>query len=136
MLVGVGEGAIAPVAKALPTSQGAGRECLVEALSRLDDTPKNQMAMRALVESLKGASASEERFIADVVLRADKGSAAPVDALSDLLRSAQATPADRARAARLLGRLDGPASRAVLIAAAGDEQAAVRAAIVQALSGG
>ncbi len=135
LLVAMGEPAVFPAAQAILTlgAAGGGRECLVDALSRIDATLKSGVAMDALAAALMGASPSEEALITRTARTAQKAGTAPVHAVATLLSSPEAAAADRARAARLLGDLDGPEATAALVAAAGTEQSEVRLSIVQAL---
>jgi HEAT repeat protein len=142
LLVALGEAAVLPTAQSVLTSTGAGRECLVDALSRIEATTTSGVALDALAAALVGASAEEERLILGTFQRAQQragtkpgsvGAPVPIRALADLLASAKAQPEDRGRAARVLGALDDPEAARVLLAAAGSEPASLRLAIVQAL---
>jgi HEAT repeat protein len=137
LLVSLGDAAVLPTAQAILAATGAGRECLVDALTRIDTTVKSAVALDALAAALVGASAEEERLIVRTFqdARSRKGSAAPVPvrAVSALMASGNAQPDDRVRAARVLGELDEPDAGEALLQAAGTEPAALRFAIVQAL---
>ena len=137
LLVRLGDAAVLPTAQAVLGASGAGRECLVDALSRIDTTVKSAVALDALAAALVGASPEEERLILRTFqqARALQGPAAPVPvrAVSALLTSAKARPDDRVRAARVLGELDEPEAAAALLQAAGSEPPELRLAIVQAL---
>jgi HEAT repeat protein len=133
LLVAIGQPAVMDAAQAILGAAGVGRECLVEALSRIDATVKSGVAMDALAAALVGASANEERLIARTMHKAQETGTAPVLAVAALLGSPRAAPADRARAARLLGDLDGAEATAALLGATGAEQVELRLAVVQAL---
>jgi HEAT repeat protein len=132
LLVALGDGAVLPAAQTVLGASGVGRECLVEALSRMDGTVKSGVALDALASALVGASAHEEQLIAQTLRKAPSP---PVHAIAKILQSpsAKTAPDDRARAARLLGALAAPDAGAALLAAAGGDNSDVRLAIVQAL---
>jgi HEAT repeat protein len=130
LLVALGEPAVLPAAQTILGASGVGRECLVEALARIDATVKSGVALDALVAALIGATAVEEQLIIRTLGKAD---APPVHAVADLLLSPKARPVDRARAAHVLGDLGGADAPAALVAAAGTNDPDVRLAIVQAL---
>ncbi|MBC8131689.1 MAG: hypothetical protein H7X95_01805, partial [Deltaproteobacteria bacterium] len=152
LLVALGEKAVLPAAGAIigvnaarakgngpgqqqGQAQRGGRECLVEALARIDATTKSDVALDALATALVGATANEERLIGEVMRKAQKDTGrVSVPLIAALLSSKQggqtgktgklneaghAAPADRARAARLLGTLDSPEATAALLEATG-----------------
>ncbi len=131
-LVSVGPAALSPVAQALMTSgaRGARRECLVEALSRLDPDGKNALATEAFTTALGGATEKEERLVT-AMLR--KSASPPVGAVEKLLVTEAVPAADRARAARVLGALDDAHAALALLAAAGSGTPELRLAVVSAL---
>jgi HEAT repeat protein len=135
-LVGLGAEAVLPTAQALiqaaPAGHTAERECLVEALTRLEPEPKNPIVVEALVAAVAGASEREERFI-DGALR--HTAEPPVAALAAVMGSPKASEDDRARAARLLGALEDPRAAEALLAAVGDGPPAQRDVVVRALAG-
>jgi HEAT repeat protein len=134
-LVGLGAEAVLPTAQALiqaaPGGHTAERECLVDALARLEPDPKNPIVVEALVATVAGASEREERLLTGALRRAAEP---PVAALAQLMSSAPA-PEDRARATRILGALDDPRAAAALLAAVGDGPPGQREAVVLALAG-
>jgi HEAT repeat protein len=130
LLVNLGEPAVLPTAQTILSSKGPGRECLLEALTRLNPAPQNPIVTDALVAGLLGASAKEERLITEALGRAQPP---PVRALEAVLSRAQVAVDDRMRAARTLGALDQEAAATALLAAAGRGPAPVRGAVVQAL---
>ncbi len=132
LLVALGEPAVLPAAQTILGASGIGRECLVESLSRIEATLKSGVALDALAAALAGATSHEERLI---VATLKKAATVPVRAVAELLASRKAAPADRARAARVLGELGGPDAAAALLAAPGADATDpdVRLAIVQAL---
>ena len=132
-LVGLGEAAVLPVAQAVMAAgaRGATRECLVEALTRLEPTPKNPIVVEALVAAVHGATEKEERLVT-AALRRDADP--PVTALAKLLSTAEAPEADRARAARILAALDDAAATEALLTAVGHGPEPLRDAVVLALA--
>jgi HEAT repeat protein len=133
-LVALGAAAVLPTAQAIMSAGGrsAQRECLVDALTRLEPEPKNPIVVEALVAAVAGASEKEERLVREALRRAGEP---PVAALAAVLGSAAATVDDRARAARLLGALDDPRAAEALLAAAGLGSPPEREAVVLALAG-
>jgi HEAT repeat protein len=136
-LVALGAAAVLPTAQAIIQASAAGghsapRECLVDALTRLEPEPKNPIVVEALVAAVTGASEKEERLVAAALRRAAE---APVAALAGILGSAAATVEDRSRAARLLGALDDPRAAEALLADAGGGSPPEREAVVLALAG-
>jgi HEAT repeat protein len=133
-LVALGAGALLPTAQAIMSAGGhsAQRECLIDALTRLEPAPKNPIVVEALVAAVTGASEKEERLVTEALRRAAEP---PVAALAAVLGSAGATVDDRARAARLLGALEDPRAAEALLAAAGTGSPPEREAVVLALAG-
>jgi HEAT repeat protein len=132
-LVGLGAGAVPPIVKALETAKrGAPRECLVEALTRIEPAPRSPGVASALVSALAGASEKEARLISAALRRAEPP---PVEALAAVVDREAAPVDDRVTAARVLGALEAPTAPVALLASAGRGPAALRAAIVQALGG-
>jgi HEAT repeat protein len=135
-LVGLGAEAVLPTAQALMQAARGGhtpeRECLVDALTRLEPEPKNPIVVEALVAAVAGASEREERLLSGALRRAAEP---PVAALAQLMSSPSAAGEDRARATRLLGAIDDPRASAALLAAVGDGPPDQREAIVLALAG-
>ena len=131
LLANLGEAAVLPLAQAILATSAIGRECLVTALASIPATTRSTVAVDALVAALRGASPTEEAAIAGVLERAARN---PASSVAELLRDAQASPEDRARAARILGRLAGPDATRTLLDAVGDGPPEVRLAIVQALT--
>jgi len=133
-VVALGAAAVLPTAQAIMAAGGhsAQRECLVDALTRLEPEPKNPIVVEALVAAVPGASEKEERQVRETLLRAAEP---PVAALAGLLGSAAATVDDRARAARLLGAFDDPRAAEALLASAGLGSPPEREAVVLALAG-
>ncbi|HXJ20417.1 MAG TPA: HEAT repeat domain-containing protein [Polyangia bacterium] len=130
LLLGLGDAALLPTAQAVASSSGAGRDCLLDALGRLEPTPHTPAVLDALVGALMGSSEDEERVIAATLARSP---APPVAALTALLGSGSASPEDRGRAARVLGGLNDDGAATALLQAAGDGSPALRSAIVGAL---
>ena len=130
LLIALGEPAVLPAAQTILGASGVGRECLIEALARIDATVKSGVALDALAAALSGATAVEEQLIIRTLRKAD---APPVRAVAALLESPKGPPGDRARAAHVLGELGGEEATAALVAAAGTNVPEVRLAIVQAL---
>jgi HEAT repeat protein len=133
-VLALGSAAVLPTAQAIMAAGGrsAQRECLVDALTRLEPEPKNPIVVEALVAAVPGASDKEERLVTEALRRAAEP---PVAALAGLLGSAAATVDDRARAARLLGALDDPRAAEALLASAGLGSPPEREAVVLALAG-
>jgi HEAT repeat protein len=130
LVVGLGAPAVLPMAQAvLSTGKGPGRECLVEALTRLEPAPKNPIVVEALAAAVTGASDKEEQLITGALQRA---AGPPISALADLLAAPTAPVEDRARAARLLGALDDDAAAGALLGAVGTGPAGLRVAVVRA----
>jgi len=130
MLANLGEGAVAPLSKAIGEAHGEGRACLVQALAGIDAATRNEAALTALVGALPNAGPSEERSITEVLARAEHP---PVALLVGTLDAPKASDDDRARAARVLGALPGPEATAALLAAVGKGSPALRLEVVQAL---
>ncbi len=141
-LVALGASAVLPTAQALIELAAGGqsaagghapsRECLVDALTRLEPAPKNPIVIEALIAAVAGASEKEEQLLLAALRRtADP----PVAALAALLNAAAAPAEDRARAARLLGALDDARATEALTAAVGSGPPAQRDAVVIALAG-
>lgn len=137
LLVALGEPGVAAAAKAISTggAAGVGRECLVEALSRLDGTLRSAPALEALTSALVGASAAEERLASETLRRAQKnGGPVPLPAIVSLATAEPPiTAPDRVRAVRLLAALEGAQALAGLLTVAGAEAPELRLAVVQAL---
>jgi HEAT repeat protein len=135
-LVALGAEAVLPTAEALMEAAAGGhtppRECLVDALTRLEPAPKNPIVVEALVAAVGGASEKEESLVTSALRRAPEP---PVAALAKLLDSDTASADDRARAARVIGALDDARAAEALLAAAGSGPPAQRDAVVLALSG-
>jgi HEAT repeat protein len=106
------------------------RECLVEALTRLEPEPKDAIVVEALVAALAGASEKEEHLVTAALARSAEP---PVVAVAQVLESGK-SPEDRARAARVLAALPDPRAAETLLAAAGRGPLPVREAIVRALA--
>jgi HEAT repeat protein len=132
LVIGLGEAAVVPTAEAVLGARGAGRECLVEALTTLEPTPKNPLVVEALTAAVTGASEKEEKLIATTLAQA---ALPPVSALAALLASPTAPVDDRARAARILGTFDDDDAAAALLAAVGRGPGGLRGTIVQAVDG-
>jgi HEAT repeat protein len=130
LLLGLGEAAVLPTAQAVAASGGAGRACLLEALTRLDPAPHTPAVLDALVGALMGATEDEERAIGAALGRSP---APPVAGLAALLGSGSASVEDRARAARVLGGLNDEGAATALLAATGNGPGGLRAAVVAAL---
>jgi HEAT repeat protein len=136
-LVELGAPAVLPTAQAVIAASdpkaphGLARECLVEALTRLEPEPKNPIVVEALVAALSGATEKEERLVTAALQRA---ATAPVAALAQTLNSAAAPEADRARAARVLGTLSDDDAALALLAAVGQGPTPLRITVAQALS--
>jgi HEAT repeat protein len=136
-LVGLGASAVLPTAQAVIAAsapaapRGTARECLVEALSRLEPEPRNPIVVEALVAALGGASEKEERLVTAALQRA---AAAPVAALAQTLNAAAAPVPDRTRVARVLGTLPDDDAAGALLSAVGHGPTEVRVAVAQALS--
>jgi HEAT repeat protein len=131
LLANLGEAAVLPLAQAILATSAIGRECLVTALASIPATTRSTVAVDALVAALRGASPTEEAAIAGVLERATRN---PASSVAELLRDARASAEDRARAARILGRLAGPDATRALLEAVGDGPPEVRLATVQALT--
>lgn len=133
LLVSLGPPAVPPIARALPTARGGGRECLLEALVKLVPAPQDAAVVDALLAALRGASAREERLVSEALMRAG---AIAVPGLAAQLGGdgGKSDDADRQRAARLLGALEAPAAGTALLAAAGRGSTPVRAAVIAALA--
>lgn len=152
LLAKLGDAAVLPLAQAVLAASGAGRECLVGALASIPSTARSTVAIDALVAGLHGASPGEEAAIFGVLARVPRP---PVSSIAELLRDPRGTPEDRARAARLLGRLPStvaPATTATtatataaaadatrdavhaLLDGVGDGPPEVRLAVIQAIS--
>src|SRR3569623_416004 len=71
MLASLGEGAVAPLSKALGEARGEGRGCLVQALAGIAAATRNEAALTALVGALPNAGPSAERSITEVLARAE-----------------------------------------------------------------
>ncbi len=130
LLLGLGEAAVMPTAQAVAASAGPGRACLLDALTRLEPAPKSPAVIDALVAAVLGADDEQERAIQAALARAP---APPVAGLAALVASKTTGLADRARAARVLGKLNDDAAADALLAAVGDGPAALRGAVVGAL---
>ena len=110
LLVALGEAAVSPAAQAI-TKAGvtpAGRECLVEALSRIEATARSAPALEALAAALVGGTAQEERLVAETLRRAQKERGpVPVAAVAALLPTADPAnkrpPASQRRRRRARG---------------------------------
>jgi len=132
-LVGLGEAAVLPTARALAAApRGAARECLVEAMEALDPSAKSPAVLAAFVAALAGATETEERLVTSALARAADP---PVSAIAALLDAAAAPVADRARAARVLSSLDDPRAAAALVGALGRGPDELREAVVRAAAG-
>jgi HEAT repeat protein len=132
LVVALGPSAIAPLAAAIIAAKGPARECLVEALTTLVPAPADPIVLDALYAAVTGASETQERLLAAAFARAP---AQPVAAsLGAFLASSRAPLGDRARAARLLGAVDGEGAVAALLTAAGSGGPELRAEIVSALA--
>ena len=131
LLIEAGDRAVLPLAQAILTAQGVGRGCLVEALAGIPSAADSNVALDALAAALTRASQAEESAI---VMTFRKAKTPPVRAVADLLASPKASADDRARAARVLGRLDAPAAAAALLERVGAGPGPVRLAVVQALA--
>jgi HEAT repeat protein len=131
-LVGLGEPAVLPTAQAIMSAGGhtPPRECLVEALTRLQPAPGSPIVVEALVAALVGGSEKEERLVVEALRRAP---AAPVAALGELAASRSAD--DQARAVRVLGALDDARAAEALLGLVGRGSEARRDAVVLALAG-
>ncbi|MES1157892.1 MAG: hypothetical protein ABUL67_02210, partial [Haliangium ochraceum] len=105
LLVALGEPAVLPTAQAILTATralaaaGAGRECLVEALTRIDAALTSGVAMDALAAALAGATPHEEKLIGRTLRKVTNP---PIRAVAELLASPRSTDDDRARSARVL----------------------------------
>ncbi|HEX2660204.1 MAG TPA: HEAT repeat domain-containing protein, partial [Polyangia bacterium] len=130
LLARLGEAGVAPLSEAIAKASGAGRQCLVQALARLDGAARNPAALQALSAALIGASDAEEKLIAPVFAKAID---APTEPLLATLLNTKASDDDRARAARVLGTMAGPEATDALITAVGSGSPALRLEIVQAL---
>jgi HEAT repeat protein len=126
----IGEAAVLPLAQAVTTTRGSARECVVEGLTGLAPAPTSPAVVGALVAAVSGASVKEERLVGDALARAKP---APVAPLAALLTAGSAPDDDRARAARLLARLDDEAAASALLAAAGQGSQPLRAEVADAL---
>jgi HEAT repeat protein len=132
-LVGLGAPAVPALAGAIKAAKrGPSRECLVEALTRIEPTPSGAASVEALVAALAGASEKEARLITAALRRAEP---APVAALAGLVDADAAPVDDRVTAARVLGAQEAPGAAAALLASVGRGPSPLRAAIVQALAG-
>ena len=135
-LVALGAAAALPTAQTLIQMAASGhtpeRECLVDALTRLEPTPKNPIVLEALVAAVAGASEKEEQLVMGALRRS---AAPPVAALASLMNAPAASADDRARAARVLGALDDAGAADALLAAVGRGPQAQREAVVRALAG-
>jgi HEAT repeat protein len=133
-LVALGGAAVLPTAQAVMSAGGhtPPRECLVDALTRLEPTPRNPIVVEALVAAVTGASDKEERLVTAALRRAADP---PVVALVELLNAPGTLADDRARAARLLGALDDARAALALLGVVGRGPQAQRDAIVLALAG-
>ena len=89
------------------------------------------IVLEALTAALGGATDKEERLVTAALLRAP---APPIAPLAELMSSAGAAIADRARAARVLGGLDDERAAAALLGALGQGPPPLRAAVVDALA--
>jgi HEAT repeat protein len=132
LVIGLGAAAVLPVAQTIPTASAAARECLVEALTAIEPVPQTPAVILALTGAVSGASEKEERLIGVALARAP---ALAVSPLADLLSSPRASAADRARTARILGKIDDAQAAAALLAAVGSGPPALRSEIVDALGG-
>ena len=130
LVIGLGEAAVLPTAQAVLTARGAGRECLVEALTAIEPVPKTPLVVQALTSAVGGASEREERLLAEALARAP---ALAVSPLTERLASSTSPAEDRARAARILGRIDDERAASALLAAVGAGPPALRGEIVDAL---
>jgi HEAT repeat protein len=137
-LVSTGAAAVLPTAQAIiqvaqisAAGPSAPRECLVEALTRLEPTPRSPIVVEALTAAVVHASEHEERLVTAALQRAPEP---PVAALEQMVRTAPADE-DRARAARILGALDDAGAAGALLALAGSGPPAQRDAVVLALAG-
>jgi HEAT repeat protein len=132
-LVGVGAPAVPALAGAIKAAKrGPSRECLLEALTRIEPAPRTPATVEALVAALAGASEKEARLVTAALRRAEP---APVAALATIVDAPAAPVDDRVTAARALGALEAPGATAALLASAGRGPAPVRAAVLQALAG-
>jgi len=132
LVVGLGEPAVLPLARAIAVGKGQARECLIEALTAIEPTPKTPEALDALTSAVVGASEKEERLVGDALARAGTPAVGPLVAL---LSSTAASPDDRARAARILGKIDDAQATAALLAAVGVGTPALRGEVVGAAGG-
>jgi HEAT repeat protein len=134
LLASQGASAVTPLAKALRAATAArspGRECLLQALARIDATSGDADALAALAGALGGASAADERLATSVF---QKAAHPPISALAAELRTGGAgNDTDRSRAARVLGALQSEEASRALLAAVGDGSPDLRLAVVQAL---
>ncbi|HVZ72174.1 MAG TPA: HEAT repeat domain-containing protein [Polyangia bacterium] len=131
-LVALGAAAEPSLVKAIgAATPGAPRECLVDALARIDSLARGEGAAGAFVSALSGASEKEER-VAAAALRASP--TPPVAALAATLGAANGPVADRVRAARVLGQLGTNDAAAALLAAVGAGSAEMRQAVLAALA--
>jgi HEAT repeat protein len=133
-VVALGADAVLPAAQAVIAAarHTPERECLVEALTRLEPEPRNAIAIEALVAALSGASEREERLVSEALRRAPE---APVAAVAQIMSAAVSSTDDRGRAARILGALPDPRAADALLAAAGAGTPEQRDAVVLALAG-
>ncbi len=131
LIGGLGDPAVLPLAQAVMAARGSARECLVEALTTLAPAPKSPIVVAALTSAIGGASAKEERMVGTALGHA---SPVPVTSIAGLLASATAPDDDRARAARLLARLDDDDAAAALLTAVGQGALPLRAEVVDALA--
>jgi HEAT repeat protein len=136
-LVGLGQPAVLPTAQAVIAAsapaapRGPARECLVEALARLEPEPRNPIVVEALVAALGGATEKEERMVTAALQRS---ASAPVAALAQTLNAATAPVPDRTRAARVLGTLPDDDAASALLGALGRGPRDVRVAVAQSLA--
>jgi hypothetical protein len=133
LLAKLGEAAVLPLAQAVLGASGMGRECLVDALASIPATGQSTVAIDALVAALRGASPGEEAAISRAIFGAmGRVPRPPVSTIAELLRDPRATPEDRARAARLLGRLPAAATTATARASTAAARAAATTGAVDA----
>jgi HEAT repeat protein len=132
LVEGLGAPAVAPLARAIAAGKGPARECLVEALTAIEPVPRAPETLDALAAAVVGASEKEERLAGGALARAGTPAIEP---LAALLSSPAASPDDRARAARILGKIDEDRASAALLAAVGVGSPVLRGEVVGALDG-
>jgi HEAT repeat protein len=133
-LIALGSDAVLPTAQAVIAAgrHTPERECLVEALTRLEPEPRSAIGVEALVAAVSGASEREERLVIEALRRAPEP---PVAALGQIMSAAPSSADDRARAARILGALADSRAAETLLAVAGAGAPEQRDAVVLALAG-